>query len=333
MPERAIITELIQIGKETTYGVAVSATRKLAALRIDLSPDGENFPIEPSGYKVPTGQVQIREFAGGDIAGGSALTYNELPIIFQSLLKAVAASTTTGVSTWTWDWSPTSIETVWSYTVEQGDAATRAHKIAGGIFTGFNFTVTRGAAPTVGGALLGGAFVDGITPTAALTALTPIPVAPGQIDVYADPLWADVGTTKLLRVFEASFSVANMWGPLWALNSTLSSFAAIMQQKPEIMITLTVEADSAGMAFLEDNWRANTPLALRIAATGEPIEGGTPATDHSLTIDMMGAISGPPQFGDTDGARTAQWTFSCIADGTSGKALVIELINGVATAP
>lgn len=333
MPERAVLTELIQIGKETVYGTAVAATRKLAALRIDLSPDGESFNIEPSGYKVPTGTVQIREFAGGDIAGGSALTYNELPIIFNSLLLDETASTTTGVSTWEWDWSPTTIHTVASYTVEQGDAATRAHEIAGGIFTGFNFTVTRGAAPSVGGALLGGAFVDGITPTPALTAMTPVPIAPGQFDIYADPLFADVGTTKLLRVLEASFSVANMWGPLWALNSTLSSFAAIMQQRPEITMTLTVAADSAGMAFLDDNWRANTPVALEIKATGTEIPSSTPATDHSLKIDMMGAVSGPPVFGDTDGVRTAQWTFTCVADGVSGKALIIELINGVATAP
>jgi hypothetical protein len=333
MPERATLTELIQIGKETVYGTGVAATRKLAALRIDLSPDGESFNIEPSGYKVPTGTVQIREFASGDIAGGSALTYNELPIIFNSLLVDETPTTTTGVSTWEWDWSPTTVHTVASYTVEQGDAATRAHEVTGGIFTGFNFTVTRGAAPTVGGTLMAGAFVDGITPTAALTAMTPIPVAPGQIDIYADPAFADVGTTKLLRVLEASFSVSNMWGPLWALNSTLTSFAAIMQTRPEIMMTLTVAADSAGMAFLDTNWRANTPVALQIKATGEEISGGTPATDHSLTIDMMGAVSGPPTFGDTDGVRTAQWSFTCVADGTSGKALVVTLVNGVPTSP
>ena len=333
MPERAVLTELIQIGKETVYGTGVAATRKLASLRIDLSPDGENFSIDPSGFKVPTGSVQIREFASGDIAGGSALTYNELPIILNSLLKDVTATTTTGVSTWVWDWSPTSIETVASYTVEQGDSATRAHEITGGIFTGFNFTVSRGAAPTVGGTLLGGAFVDGITPTPALTSMTPIPVAPGQIDVYADATWAGIGTTKLLRVFEAGFNVSNMWGPLWALNSTLTSFAAIMQMKPEITMTLTVEADSAGMAFLASNWRTNTPTFLQIKATGDTIEGGTPTTDHSLEIDMAGVVAGPPTFGETDGARTAQWTFNCIADGTSSKALRITLVNGVASAP
>jgi hypothetical protein len=333
MPERATLTELIQIGEETTYGTAVAATRKLASLMIDVSPDGESFNIEPSGYKVPTGTVQIREFAGGDIAGGSALTYNELPIILNSLLKKVTPTTTTGVSTWVWDWSPTTIETVSSYTVEQGDAATRAHKISGALFTGFNFTVTRGAAPTVGGTLLGGAFTDGITPTAALTAMTPIPVAPGQIDVYSDTAWAGVGTTKLLRVFEAAFSVTNMWGPLWALNSTVSGFAAVMQIRPEITMTLTVEADSAGMAFLASNWRTNTPTFLQIKATGPSIAGGTPTTAHSLKIDMAAAVSGPPTFGDTDGARTAQWPFSVIADGTSGKALRVTLVNGVASAP
>lgn len=329
MPERAVLTELIQIGKETVAGTAVASTAKLASLRIDLSPQGDSFNIEPSGFKVPTGKVRIREFAGGDIAGGSALTYNELHWILNSLLKSVAASTTTGVSTRVWDWSPTAIETVDTYTVEQGDPNTRAHRVTGAVFTGFSASFTRGGTPSVGGALMGGAFEDGITPTAALTALTPIPIAPGEIDVYADSAWAGVGTTKLLRVFEAGFNASGMWGPLWVLNSTLSSYAATMQQRPDVTMTLTVAADSAGMAFLANNYRTNTPTFLQIKGTSEvDIVGGTPTTPHSIAIDMAGAVDGPPTFGETDGARTAQWTFRCIADGTSGKALRITLVNG-----
>jgi len=329
MPERAVLTELIQIGKESTPGVAVAATAKLASLRIDLSPQGDSSNIEPSGFKVPTGKVRIRESAGGDIAGGSALTYNELHWILNSLFKSVSATTTTGVSTRVYDWSPTAIETVDTYTVEQGDPNTRAHRVTGAVFTGLSMGFTRGGTPTVGGALMAGAFEDGITPTAALTAVTPIAIAPGEIDVYADSTWSGVGTTKLLRVFEANFSATGMWGPLWALNSTLSSYVATLQQRPDVTMTLTVEADSAGMAFLASNYRTNTPTFLQIKATGINIAGGTPTTPHSLTIDMAGAVDGPPTFGETDGARTAQWTFRCIADGTSGKALRITLVSGV----
>ncbi len=331
MAERTVITELVQVGVESSYGTGVPATRKLAAISIDVSPEAGVTLIEPMGYKAPTGSVLTQEWATGDIGGTPV--YNELVIALTSLLKTVTATTTTGVSTWVWDWSPTTVETVTSYTIEQGDAATRAHKVTGGLFNSLSLGFTRTGEPTLGGSILAQAFADGITPTTALTALTPIPISPNHIDVYADATWAGKGTTKLLRVMEASFNVTDMWGPLWVLNTANASFVEKIQQKPTIEMQLTVEADSAGMAFLANNLRLNTGMALELKATGPTISGGTPTTAHSLKIDMWGVLSGPPAFGDTDGVRTAQWTWRAAPDATSGKILIVTLINGVATNP
>lgn len=328
MPERTVITELIQLGIESTYGTSVAATKRFASMGFDISPEFEATRIRPMGFKVDTIVAPVREWAGGDIVGYP--TYNELPYVFSSLLKETTPSTTTGVTTWTWDWSTTSVETVKSYTIEQGDTATRAHKITGGVITGWNCTWTRTADPTMGGTVIGQAFTDGITPTAALTAAAPIPVLPTHIDVYADSAWAGVGTTKLLRVMEVGVSIESMWDGLWVLNTSNTSFVALIQQAPDITLTLTVEADAAGMAHLTQ-MRAGTAQAFQIKATGPNIAGGTPTTAHSLKIDFMGAIDGPPELGETDGVRTAQWSVRNTHDATSGKALRVILVNGVAS--
>jgi hypothetical protein len=326
MPERTVITELVQLGMEVTYGTGVAATKRLASMGFDLSPEFEATRIRPMGFKVDTIVAPIREWAGGDIVGYP--TYNELPYVFESLLKTTTPSTTTGVTTWTWDWSTSSVETVKSYTIEQGDTATRAHEVAGGVINGWNCTWTRTGDPTMGGSVIAQAFTDGITPTPALTAAAPIPILPTHIDVYADPLWANVGTTKLTRVMEVGVTIDSMWDGLWVLNTTNASFVALIQQAPDITLSLTVEADAAGMGLLTA-MRAGTAQAYQIKATGPTIVGGTPTTPNSMKIDFMGAIDSAPSLGDTDGVRTAQWTIRNTHDATSGKALRVIIVNGL----
>jgi len=103
-----------------------------------------------------------------------------------------------------------------------------------------------------------------------------------------------------------------------------------VQQAPDVTFNLTVEADAAGMALLTA-MRAGTAQAFEIKATGPNIAGGTPVTPTSLKLDFMGAIEGPPQFGEEAGVRTAEWTVRNTHDGVSGKALIVEIKNNLPT--
>lgn len=328
MAERTTITELIQLAPEVTFGTSLASTRKLASLGIDLSPEFESTRIRPMGYKVDTIVAPLREWASGDISGYP--TYNEIMVIFNSLLKKVAPVTTTGISTWTWDWSPTSVETIDSFTIEQGDPATRAHKVTGAVVTDFNMGFSRTGDPDLGGTVMAQAFLDGITPTAALTAPIPIPILPGQIDLLADATYAGIGVTKLTRAFSAGVSIGGMWGNIWPLNTSLSSYAVNVQNAPDNTFEVVLEADATGNQWFTQ-MRAGAQVWLEMRATGPTIAGGTPATVHSLKVQFCGVIDGPPKFGDEGGVKTTTWPFRNVVDGTSGKAIRIVLINGVAT--
>jgi hypothetical protein len=294
---------------------------------IDLSPQFAATRVRPMGYKVPTIVAPNREWAIGALSGFP--TYNELIYPLASLLKTVTPTTTgTTGQQWEFDWSPTSVETVKSYTLEQGDANTRAHKALGAVFNGLNISWPRNGDPTLGGTVLAQAFSDGITLTPALVADAPIPMLSTQIDVYSDATWAGLGTTKLLRCVQAGFSLTNMWGPLWVLNTAQQSFVNFNQIEPTLQVTLTLEADSAGMAYLL-NMRAGSSVFIQIKATGAVIGAG-PAT-YLAKFDFAGKIPAQPAWGETDGVRTAAWTFDVVSDSVSGKALRVTLVNAALT--
>lgn len=325
MPERSAFTELGQIGVESVYGTSVAATKRLAALGIDLAPQFEATRFRSQGYKLDTLIAPNREWASGTITGYP--TYNELVYIFNSLLKKVTGVTASSATTWTWDWSPSSVETIDSFTIEQGDAATRAHKVVGGIVTDFNMGFTRSGEPDLGGTILAKAFTDGITPTSSLTADVPKPILPGHIDVYVDSTWAGLGTTKLLKVTNAGFGIGSMFGPFWTLNSANTSFYTTTQQLPDMTASLGLAADSAGAAYFTQ-MRAGTPVFMRLKATGPIFTGAIP---YSLTVDMSGIIDGPPAKGEDSGVLTYTWPIRLSVDATTGKAFKAVLVNDLAT--
>ena len=85
MAERTTITEICQLGVETLYGTAVPATKKLATMGIDLSPQFEATRVRPMGYKVPTILAPNREWATGTVTGFP--TYNETHLPVQLALE------------------------------------------------------------------------------------------------------------------------------------------------------------------------------------------------------------------------------------------------------
>lgn len=314
MPPRNTVTEIIQVGKESTYGTAVAATRKMGGASIALAPEMEHTTNTPKGFKNPTIEAPNREWASGTIGGFPV--YNEMPYFLCSLFKDVSPVTATGVSTWTIDPSVGSVETVASYTVEEGDSATRAHKVSGVVVTDLAMDFPRNGDPSLTGTVIGQRITDAITPTGSLTTVTLEPITGPQIDVFVDASWAALGTTKILGNMRAAWSVGGMWGPQWVNNTALNSYKALVQQAPTGTVTLAVEADASGMAYLT-NMRAGSSQFIRIKATG-PIFTG--ATNYSLTCDFAGKVHGPWRWVDIDGVRCAEWTFNIVFDATGNAA-------------
>lgn len=336
MAERSTISQRVQIGVETTSGVAVAATKNLLATSIGVSVAEDVHTFQPKGAKYATIVYNGREWADADISGDA--TYSELQYPMASAITTPVVSqlldsaTPTGAYKWVFDPVTFGADTPKTYTVEQGDAV-RAHRAASLIFTGFGIKWDRKGV-TVTGDGYAAAIEDGITMTSTgVTSIPTVPIQPTQLDCYLDDTVAGLGTTKQLRVISGEWSVTGKYGSLFVVDSSKPSFVANVEKDPASTFKLKVEADAQGMAQL-NKFRTGASQFLRLTAKGPKIySGATTAGDvyNSLTVDVAGKISAVSKFEDSDGVYAVEFTFTTVHDSNWGRAFLISLVNSLAT--
>ena len=327
MPERTTITQVTQIGLETTPGTAVPANKRLRSVSIELSPDGNIDTFRASGSKYPALASLGKEWAGGDIEGRA--TYTELLYLFAGLLGDPTTSTPGGATLarqHQWLIQPTALQDGRAFTVEKGSSV-RAHRAPYSVINELGLEFSRESIE-VSGSLMARRVEDGVSLTAGPTLLALEPILPSQVSVYLDPLWANLGTTKLIRVLGASFNIGDRFGALWPLDSAQPSYAATFEIEPSSEIGLTMEADAAGMGILP-TMRNGTEAALRIEAKGAEIDVGVALSAYRLTLDLPVKVTELPDMSDQDGVYGVEWTYSLFDSALAASAGRIQLVNAI----
>jgi hypothetical protein len=107
MPERASVFETTQIGKESTAGTLVAASKRILAWGIDIDPNTPAEMVRSMGQVFPTGIIRGKEWTQASAKG--PLSYNDIVYLLSGCLKDVTPSTptTNGVFTATITGSPT----------------------------------------------------------------------------------------------------------------------------------------------------------------------------------------------------------------------------------
>jgi hypothetical protein len=320
MAERIAITEITQLGIETTPGTPVTATKKLQAISIAPAIKVDVTSFRPLGGKFATLAALGKDWTEAEISG--IASYSDLTYIFASLLSygAPQQQGTTPAYKWTFTPSQNSADTIKTYTVESGSSV-RAGRFSYGIVTEFGLEISRDSAE-VSGTMLGQKYEDNIT-LSSTTAVEPVPILPTQVDVYMDNSAANIGTTKLTRVLSASFDISDRFGPLWVLNSAASGYVAHVETVPTVTLKLLMEADSTGMEPLTA-LRGSAKRFLRIKATGPLIQN---PYNYEFVLDMCGLVTDVSDFSDEDGVYAIEWTFTATYDANWGKALTVSLTN------
>jgi hypothetical protein len=336
MAERSSIAQQVQIGVETTSGTAVAATKNLLALSIGLNVAEDVHTFQPRGAKYPSVVYNGKEWADCDVSGDA--TYSEIQYPLSSVLttptnaQLMDAATPTGAYQWTWSPATFGSDTPKTFTVEQGDSV-RAQRAKNMIVSSFTLGFDRGGV-TIGGDGFAEAIEDGVTLTAAgVTSIPTVPIQPTQLDVYLDPTFGALGTTKLLRVLSGEFAVSGRYDSLFVIDSTKPSYVAVLEKDPGSTFKLKVEADAAGMALL-NSFRTGATSFIRLKATGPRIyQGATTPADvyHSFQIDAAGKISALGKFEDSDGVYAVEFTFTTVHDSAWGRAFQIKLVNNQPT--
>src|SRR5687768_9945456 len=112
-----------QIGSESSYGVGVTAGKKLPLLELDLPPEMQTRKFRGAGYKYTNGLVKGREWVGGTYR--MPLSFSEMVYPLSSLFGAPTPAqigATTGY-TWAFTTSKTAADTPKSFTAQIGDAS------------------------------------------------------------------------------------------------------------------------------------------------------------------------------------------------------------------
>lgn len=191
--------------------------------------------------------------------------------------------------------------------------------VGGGALPGTPVTIkltgpAGGQAITVNGAgLTGGsspAIANVATGGTGAASVENVPMIASTVDVFIDPTFGGIGTTRVPGAFTADVGLTNRWGPEWILDSTKPSWASPVETVPAATLKLSMESNPTSDAFVA-LINAATTKYMRIQATGPIISGGTTYL-FQLDIPFTGTDMGG--FKDVAGVWTADWVFEPMSD-------------------
>jgi hypothetical protein len=327
LADRYPVSEKVQIGIESTIGTNVAPTIELQGLNVELDTALEVDEFGPMGMIPQTLVAPRQEWSTGALSGYP--TYTEIHYALANLLGAATITTPSGaVRQWVWTPDESTPWTPKSWTIRRGVPGGTAEEAGYGLLSGLNMSFSRTSTPEIGGDMFARRLDYAATlATTGLTSPTLVPILPSEGDIWLDPSGATLGTTKLLRDFSFSWSISDLLGPIWPINSSFNSFAAHGVQKPTLEATLRMGNDAAGIGPVT-NMRAGSSTFVRYKATSGTVVPTT-ATPYSLQIDMALKVAGAPARGDEDGLlSTLEWTFRNVYDATWDAWLKCTLITG-----
>jgi hypothetical protein len=168
---------------------------------------------------------------------------------------------------------------------------------------------------------------------AAVPAIPLIPVLPGEICVYASntkPVSIsstafETAANRLTDILEVGWSVGDRYAPYYPLDCTLASFAALVETPPTMQLTTMMQANTAGMSYL-NTLRSGGTVFFRVKMVGTKI---ATTDNYELTMDFAGKITAASELSDQDGIYAVTWTWDAVPELTGGGPLEIVAVNNV----
>lgn len=332
MAEVMTVIQTVQIGAETTHGSAPAggSNKLLTALAVKIDPDFGTAQYAASGHRFDA--VSVPTMEKSKLTGDGPLTYTELVYVLSGLWGDATITTPTGATNarqWKWAPSLTGVIDGRTFQIQQGSSV-QARQINYGTWTDATFTLSRKEC-TVSASGFGAQVQDGISMTASPTAIALVPILPQHWNVYLDTASANIGTTQLTRCFKGTLGYTGAYGDIWPMDRSKPSFAATVNAKPGVPLTLSLAADSS-LSTIWTQARAAGKVYIRFEALGDLIENGTPDQFYKFTLDVA-AVPVPDAYSDDGGEWVQDWQFMVVEDDSwtagsaSGTALVATLIN------
>lgn len=329
-PQLSTANQTLQVGAESTPGTAVPCNKRLDNLAFKFGAKGDFKKTTGTGRKYPSVQQLNSEWVEGSFDG--SLDFNAILYALAGAL-GIATPTAHGSSATAKDWIYDAIlsgsRQPQTYTFEQGEAATRAHKFAYGLITKYGYKFSRKDS-SISGSVLAQKVSDGITMTASPTPVPLLPMTGQEFNLYIDSVAANIGTTQILNNLSGEFSMDGIYGPAWFVNRANSSYGSHVDLVPNAGFKFAVAADANGMASLGDMRTGITKYA-RVEAVGDVIDNsqglalGSPSAGN-FTLTYKGQTTATIVYNAA--ASAVQSALQALSTIGSGNALVTGGVGG-----
>jgi hypothetical protein len=318
---RGTVNRVVQIGVESTPGTAVAANKTLPTQSFVVTRVLEPKESRAQGYKLPGEAPIVKDFATASLSG--PLGYTEIIYPLNTLVTGVITTPGGGTASrdHTFSASLTGTDAFKTLTIQEGDA-TAAVQMPYSFLTDFGINVSLDDA-SVSGTVMGYA-PSNVSLTGSPTLITQQSSTPRQIDLFMDPTFGALGTTKVTACLSVSAQINNKQGPKWVLNTTNTSFQDTVELVPSLTFEFTTEHNAQSRAlFAGITGTANPIQYLRFKSTGAIIEGAIP---YKFQLDLAVKVKALEQV-DSDGVWGYKYTCAPIADASFNLAWKIVVTN------
>ena len=323
---RNSINRVIQIGVESTKGVAVAANRLLTATSFDLNVSAESKIIETQGIKHAADVLVSKVFGTGSFEG--PLSYTEF-LYLLAMMYGTGTKTTPGGATDAREWAITpnarGADDYKTFTIQEGDveaASVMSYVAATDLELEFGEPDVN-----VKGSVLGRTPVTGSL-TSSPTTVTKQLVTARHLDVYVGSSLATLfqAGQKVTDALKESFKISKTKKERFVHNTDFQSFKELVELRPDIEFMFSTEHNAQSRA-LYDACLGSAFRYVGLKATGPLIESGQ---NYTIELSMACKIVTDKRE-DIDGVWGYGFKCTPIYDETLGSSHKWRLVNNIDT--
>ena len=316
----------IQIGKESTRGTPIAATKILLG-KLEYTPTLDFYnPIDEERNSLAAHHRLSIVGQRADLKFDAAANYEQLIYFLAMALKGGITASTPGGGVnsrdWTFNPSLTAVNAQNAYTFEYGDDQ-QEYESAFVMAKSLEFVYAMNA-PVMLRADMFGYFPAKSTFTGALTVPTINDIISMKTKIYIDTTWAGLGTTQKTGALVSGNVKFNTGLQMTKYGDGALDFSSFAEDKNFAEIELVMVHNAIGEA-LYDDYAAQTLKFVRLITTGAIIEA---ALTYTLTVDLAIRITEPPKMFDTqDGEDVISFKGRTFNDPISGVQLQVVVRN------
>ena len=320
----------IQIGRETTAGTAVAATRLWRGVGVIEDQLEVVFPQEDVGYVSHLDRSYIPKKLASIELEETEATFEQLPILCTAGIKQLYTGVRDGSGTgyiYAYPLPVTAANTVDALTIEAGDDQ-QEEEMEYGTAEKITLSGKAGEAVMMSGTLFG----RQVTPSSFTGSLSIPPVEEiltSKGKLYLDPYDGTIGATQksgTLLGFE--WPLVTGWFPRFTADGELYFYAArFSDDKMELVIKLTFEHNATAVAE-KAYWRAGTTRLLRLLFEGSTLGvAGDVYSKKTLILDAAGRWEKFNKLDEEDGNDIVEGEFRVRYNSTADLFALLTVVN------